>query len=76
MTKEALAELLERVSTWSEEAREELAHSIVEIEARHADTYELTDEDRAAVERGRADIRAGRTVSDEEVTALFNRYFP
>jgi predicted transcriptional regulator len=76
MTKEALAELLERVSTWSEEAQEELAHSIVEIESRHADTYELTDEDRAAINRGLADIRAGRIVSDEKVTALFHRYFP
>ncbi|CAN5409189.1 hypothetical protein BH11PSE4_BH11PSE4_15070 [soil metagenome] len=76
MTREALAELLERVSTWSEEAKEELAHSIVEIEARHSQAYEFTDEDRAAIERGQADIRAGRIVSDEEVTALFNRYFP
>jgi predicted transcriptional regulator len=76
MTKQELAELLERVSTWSEEAREELAHSIVEIESRHSEDYEFTDEDRAAIERGQADIRAGRIVSDEEVTALFNRYFP
>ncbi|QDM18998.1 hypothetical protein FNL55_25290 [Tardiphaga sp. vice352] len=76
MTNEALAELIARVSTWSEEAKEELAQSIVEIETRHAEDYELTDEDRAAIERGQADIRAGRIVSDEEVTALFNRYFP
>lgn len=76
MTQQALAELMARVSTWSEEAKEELAQPIVEIEARHAEDYELTDEDRAAIERGRADIRAGRIVTDGEVTALFNRYFP
>ena len=76
MTKQELAELLERVTSWSEEAKEELAHSIVEIESRYANDYELTDEDRAAIERGQADIRAGRIVSDEDITAMFNRYFP
>ena len=75
MTKQELAELLERVSTWSEEAQDELAHSIVEIEARHADEYELTDEDRAAIDRGLADIEAGRIAEDGAVEALFNRYF-
>ena len=68
--------MLERVTSWSDEAKEELAHSIVEIESRHANDYELTDEDRAAIERGQADIRAGRIVSDEDITAMFNRYFP
>ncbi|MDB5656002.1 MAG: hypothetical protein JWQ94_3615 [Tardiphaga sp.] len=75
MTKEALAELLERVSTWSEAAQEELANSVADIEARHQSEYQLTDDDLAAGRRGLADIRAGRVVSDEEVTALFNRYF-
>jgi hypothetical protein len=35
MTRETLAELLERVTTWSEEAKQELATSIVDIEAPH-----------------------------------------
>jgi predicted transcriptional regulator len=75
MTKEALAELLMRVSTWSEEAKEELAQSIVEIEARHADEDDLSDEDRAALERGLADADAGRFAPDGAVQALFDRYF-
>lgn len=75
MTKEALAELLMRVSTWSEEAKEELARSIVEIEARHADEDDLSDEDRAALERGLADADAGRFAPDGAVQALFDRYF-
>jgi predicted transcriptional regulator len=75
MTREGLEFLLERVSTWSDEAQDELLMSIAEIEARHAAVYRLTDEDRAAVKRGLADVKAGRLVADEEVTALFNRYF-
>jgi predicted transcriptional regulator len=75
MTKEALAELLERVSTWSEEAKEELATSIVEIESRHAIDYELTEEDHAAIARGVADADAGRFAPDGAVEALFKRYF-
>ena len=75
MTKEALAELLERVSTWSEEAKEELATSIVEIESRHAIDYELTEEDYVAIDRGIAAADAGRFAPDGAVEALFNRYF-
>ncbi len=75
MTKQELAELLERVSTWSEEAQEELVTSIVEIEARHRDDYELTEQDRAAIARGVADADAGRFAPDGAVEALFKRYF-
>ena len=70
-----MAELLERVATWSEEAREELATSIVDIEARHHVEYELNEEDYAAIDRGLADADAGRFAPDGAVEALFNRYF-
>ncbi|MBC7578458.1 MAG: hypothetical protein H7312_14020 [Tardiphaga sp.] len=76
MTKQALAELLEQVSTWSEHAQQELVRSIIKIESRHGAVYRLADEEREAVNLGLADIQAGRIVSDEEVIALFNRYFP
>jgi len=36
--------------------------------------YKLSDDERAAVRRGLADMRAGRLASDEAVTALFSRY--
>ena len=75
MTKEALAELFEKVSNWSEEDQEEVFNSIAEIEARRAADYELTEEDRAAIDRGLADIKAGRIAEDGAVEALFNRYF-
>ena len=75
MTKEAWAELFEKVSNWSEEAQDELVMSIADIEARHKDDYELTEADHAAIARGAADADAGRFAPDGAVEALFKRYF-
>lgn len=74
MTRAGLELLLERVSTWPDEAQEELFRSIADIEARHAVIHRLSDVDREAVGRGLADMKAGRFATDEAVTALFDRY--
>jgi predicted transcriptional regulator len=74
MTKEALAELLERVSTWPEEDQEKVARFVEDIEAKRQDVYVLNDEERAAVRRGLSEMRDGRLASDDEVAAVFNRY--
>ncbi|WP_041801312.1 hypothetical protein [Rhodopseudomonas palustris] len=58
----------------AEEAQHELLQSVDDIESRHDLVYRLSDEEREAVERGLADMRAGRFASDEAVTALFKRY--
>jgi hypothetical protein len=75
MTRAGLEELLERVSTWPEEAQEEFANFITDVEARHLGGDELSAEDRVAIDRGRADAKAGRFAPDGAVEALFNRYF-
>lgn len=69
-----LKELLARVETWPEQAQEELMRSAFEIEMRYVRDYELTDEDRAALERSSDDVRNGRFASDEEVSNLFARF--
>ena len=61
--------MLERVSTWPEEAQDELARLIADIEAKHLGAY-----GRSAVRRGLADMREGRIASDAQVVAVFNRY--
>ena len=66
--------MLERVSTWPEEAQEEFVKSVAEIESRHLGVYQLSQEERDAVHRGLADMREGRLASDAEVAAVFNRY--
>jgi len=74
MTKQALEILLERVSTWPEEAEEELMRSVTGIENRHLGIYRLCDDERNAVRRGLKDMREGRLASDATVAAVFNRY--
>ncbi|WP_322514858.1 hypothetical protein SR870_17765 [Rhodopseudomonas palustris] len=72
MTKHGLELLFERVAAWPEAAQQELVDSIADIETRHDVVYRLSEEERAAVGRGLADIRAGRFAGDEAVEALFD----
>jgi len=74
MTRRGLEILLDRISAWPEEAQDEFVRSIAEIEERHLGAYRLSDDERNAVRRGLADLRAGRLASDETVAAVFNRY--
>jgi hypothetical protein len=74
MTRQGLEILLERVSTWPEEAQDEFVKSVTDIESKHLGVYRLSDEERDAVHRGLADMREGRLASDAEVAAVFNRY--
>jgi predicted transcriptional regulator len=74
MTRQGLEILLERVSTWPEEAQDEFVKSVANIESKHLGVYRLSDEERDAVRRGLADMREGRLASDAEVAEVFNRY--
>jgi predicted transcriptional regulator len=74
MTRQGLEILLERVSSWPEEAQDEFVKSVADIENKHLGVYRLSDEERDAVRRGLADMREGRLASDAEVAAVFNRY--
>ncbi len=64
---------MERAETWPEEAQEEAVNFLLALEQELADPYVLTEEDRAAIERGLDDMRQGRFASDEEVSAVFRR---
>ncbi|WP_441279330.1 hypothetical protein AB7783_27205 [Tardiphaga sp. 172_B4_N1_3] len=74
MTRPDIELILEQVATWPEEAQEEFLTSFNEIEAKHVGVYQLNDEERAAVLRGLAEMRAGQLASEEEIGALFNRF--
>ncbi len=47
---------------------------MIEIEARHKGTYRLSDEERSAVRRGLAEIRAGKIAPDHLVAEVFARH--
>ncbi len=74
MTRQGLEILLERVSTWPEEAQEEFVRSVTAIENKHVGVYRLSDSEREAVRRGLAEMREGKLASDDVVAAVFNRY--
>jgi predicted transcriptional regulator len=69
-----LREIVERAETWPAEAQEEAIATLQAIEAEFAEPYELTEDDRKAIDRGLEDVRHGRIASDEEVNRLFARY--
>ncbi len=66
--------MLELVSTWPEEAQDELMKTIADIGARHTSVYRLSDEERAAIEKALAAVDRGEIATDEEVAAVFNRF--
>jgi hypothetical protein len=74
MTRQGLEILLERVSSWPEEAQDEFVRSVTDIENRHLGVYRLSDEERNAVRRGLAEMRERKLASDDAVAAVFNRY--
>jgi hypothetical protein len=69
-----LKDLLERVETWPEAVQEEAVQSLLAIEQEIVEPYELSDADRAAIDRSVDDMRQGRFATDEEVAAVFNRF--
>jgi hypothetical protein len=74
MTRQGLEILLERVSTWPEEAQDEFVRSVARIESQHLGLYRLSDAERTAVRRGLTEMREGRLASDATVESVFNRY--
>lgn len=66
-------EILGRVDTWPTEDQEELLEAAMEIEARRVGIYHLSGAERAAVERGLADMCEGRFATDEAIDAIFRK---
>ena len=74
MTKEQIAEWVERVASLPEEAQAEFVQSVVELETKYAGVYRLSDEERVAVRGGLQEAREGKFATDEAVAAVFDRY--
>ena len=72
-TKE-LQRLIEKIPTWPEEAQFEALEFLQSIEREVDEPYELTEADKASIERGLDDARNGRFVPEEKVRELLARY--
>ena len=68
-----LKDIIRRLDTWPEEAQEQAAEFLLALEQEYAEPYELSEEDRLAIDRSLEDMRQGRFASDEQVAALFAR---
>lgn len=69
-----LKDILDRVESWPEWAQEEAVELLLALEQEHAEPYQLTDEDKAAIDRSLEDARQGRFASNADAEAIFNRY--
>jgi predicted transcriptional regulator len=76
MKTKALTAILERVETWPEAAQQQLAEIALEIEQDLSGTYNPTPAERAGIERGLADAKAGRFATDEQVEAALAKFRP
>lgn len=69
----SLSDLLERVETWPEAAKEDLLRAAEYIEREKVGLYKLSAAERAAVEEGLAEANAGHFASDDEMNEFFNK---
>ena len=74
MKADVLRKFLGRVPKWPKAAQDELLRSMTEIETRYSNVYQVSDDDRAALQRSADDVRKGRIAPDGEVEAVFDRF--
>jgi len=74
MTKTGAAtDILDRVKSWPQEDRDELADMAREIEARRTGRYEPTPEEAEAIREGLAELDRGEWTSEEAMKAFWAR---
>jgi hypothetical protein len=74
MTRDDIEAVLERVRTWPPARQEDAARVLLEMEAQGTTVYQLSNDERTAIEQSREQTRRGEFATDEEVAALFERY--
>ena len=66
-----LKNIFERVETWPDEAQQQAVELLLALEQEHAEPYELTAEDKAAIDRSLEEARQGHFASDEQIASVF-----
>jgi predicted transcriptional regulator len=69
-----LKDIIERAETWPDWAQEHAIELLLSLEREYADPYQLTEDDKAAIDRSMEHARQGRFATDEEVAEVFNRH--
>jgi putative addiction module component (TIGR02574 family) len=73
MTK-LLAEAITAVLALPPQSQQEIARAMLDLAAEGEHLAPLTEADAEAIDRGLADIKAGRIATPEEVAAVFARH--
>ena len=68
-----LEDVLERVKSWPKQRQEDAARVLEAMEQSGTTPYQLSNEERAAVEIGLEQAKRGEFVSDADMTAFWNR---
>lgn len=66
-------DILDRVNTWPQEDRDDLAEVARAIEARRTGLYRVTPEEEEAIRDGLADLERGDWASEEAMRAFWMR---
>jgi predicted transcriptional regulator len=74
MIAKVLKDILTCVESRPERAREEAAASLQAIEKELREPYELTEDDKKAINCGLEAVREGKIATDEEVESVFAKY--
>ena len=75
MTKEQIESVLNRVFSWPLERQEDAVRMILDMEKQDSREIELSDEQRADLREALAEAERGEFATDEEVEAVFGRYW-
>jgi predicted transcriptional regulator len=74
MFSKELQEILKRVETWPKAAQEQAVASLQALEHELLAPYELTEDDKRAINRGLEAARRGDFATEEEVEAVFAKF--
>ena len=69
-----LEEAVEKLSQLPEGRQDELARMLIDVAADDLHPYQLTNDERAAVEEGLAQAKRGEFASDEQVAAMWKHW--
>lgn len=69
-----LQQAVEKLSQLPQGRQDELARMLIDVAANDLHPYQLTDNERVAVEEGLAEAAKGQFASDEEVAAMWQRF--
>jgi predicted transcriptional regulator len=74
MSKKDIDAVLDRVRTWPLSRQEDAAQVLLQMEASGTEVYHLSDEERADILAALEEADRGEFATDEEVTAVFDKY--